>query len=344
MSDQAFRLRTLMQTERAAFRPTSHAAPTMLAVAGGKGGVGDDAGREPGNCLGAGRPATLLVDADAQRADVTAQCGLADCPNIADVLSGLRDARSDSTRPRRTANPARPLGAGKLRRLDSPRLGIITERLTRPGPVHRRRALGRRCQHQSRVCAFWRAVDEVLLVTSPDSVAVMDAYAAVKAHANERRVLRVATIVNQAAIRSRLKTRMHAATRLSTLPGRGNTRAGIDPVRRRHTRCGGHAALRRACSTFRVRRGGVTHRGSRARLGHSIIASYGQRTRNARRNGWRHEINNTPPPRWDLAAATVCEKANHRFEITQLARPRLPISGPSFALFRLVNLERILEL
>ncbi len=45
---------------------------------------------------------------------------------------------------------------------------------------------------------LWRAADEVVLVTSPDNVAVMDAYASVKSHCDDGKSSRIATLVNQA--------------------------------------------------------------------------------------------------------------------------------------------------
>ena len=45
---------------------------------------------------------------------------------------------------------------------------------------------------------FWRSADEIVLVTSPDNVAVMDAYASVKSHCDDGKSTRIATLVNQA--------------------------------------------------------------------------------------------------------------------------------------------------
>jgi flagellar biosynthesis protein FlhG len=188
-----------MQDGARRVQETAHAAPRMLAVAGGKGGVGATTlAVNLGIALAQDGRRALLVDADAQRADVTAQCGLVDGPNIADVLSGLRSLHEAMQRG--------PAGLQILPgRWGAENFVDWTPR-AQESLIDGLRGLG---QHADVVLldvgasvnpvsrAFWRAVDEVLLVTTADSVAVMDAYAAVKAHANERRVLRVATIVNQ---------------------------------------------------------------------------------------------------------------------------------------------------
>ncbi|HVU88758.1 MAG TPA: AAA family ATPase [Pirellulales bacterium] len=201
MSDQAFRLRTLMHEGARRSHASAHAAPVMLAVAGGKGGVGATTlAVNLGVALAQDGRRVLLVDADAERADVAAQCGLSDCPTIADVLSGLRSLHEAIQRG--------PSGLQVLPGRWRAQASVEWTSRNQESLLDGLRGLG---QHTDVVLldvgasinpvsrTFWRAVDEVLLVTSADSVAVMDAYATVKAHATEKRVLRVATIINQAA-------------------------------------------------------------------------------------------------------------------------------------------------
>jgi flagellar biosynthesis protein FlhG len=201
MSDQAFRLRTLMHEGSRRGPAAGHAAPTMLAVAGGKGGVGTTTlAVNLGIALAQDGRRTLLVDADAQRADVAALCGLADGPSVADVLSGLRTLHEVIQRG--------PAGLQILPGRWGAQSSVDWTPRAQESLLDGLRGLG---QHADVVLldvgasinpvsrAFWRAADEVLLVTAADSVAVMDAYATVKAHSTETRVLRIATIVNQAA-------------------------------------------------------------------------------------------------------------------------------------------------
>lgn len=199
MSDQAFRLRSLMHAGVKAARRVSEGSPWIIAVAGGKGGVGTTTvAVNLAMALAQEGRRTLLVDADAQRADIAVLCGLADGPCVHDVLEG-----------RRSLHEAIRLGPGGIQVVPGRWGGLATNEWpprsqdsfiaelrgmspyadvvmldvgTASGPTARR---------------FWQAADEVLLVTSPDGVAVMDGYAAVKMLVDVAAAKRVSLVVNQ---------------------------------------------------------------------------------------------------------------------------------------------------
>ncbi len=142
---------------------------------------------------------TLLVDGNPQRAGVAAQCALADEPNIGDVLAGLRSLHE--------AMQSGPAGIQVLPgQWDGKNIAAWTPRALER-LLTELRGLG---QYTDVVLIdvgatidvvsrhFWRSADEIVLVTSPDNVAVMDAYASVKSHCDDGKSTRIATLVNQA--------------------------------------------------------------------------------------------------------------------------------------------------
>jgi len=204
MHDQANHLRALVSAGRR-LGPVSNSAPRLIALAGGKGGVGvTTLAIRLAQALARDGRRTLLVDADTQRPDVATVCQLQDGYSVADVLYG-----------RRTMHEAIRLGPGGIQILPgvsplgqtAPRAGATPwtpaaqERfiadLRSLGP-HADVALldvGSACDAVAH--RFWQAADEVLLVTTPDPVAVLDAYAAVKTFWAGAGKTPVASLVNQ---------------------------------------------------------------------------------------------------------------------------------------------------
>lgn len=199
MHDQANHLRQLVSAGRRT-EAIGNTAPRLIALAGGKGGVGvTTLAIQLAQALARDGRRTLLIDADAQRPDVATYCGLPDGYSVADVLSG-----------RRTLHEAIRLGPAGIQILPgaSP-LGRATQWTTasqerfiadlRSLGMHADVALldvGSACDAVSH--RFWQAADEVLLVTTPDPVAVLDAYAAVKSFWTGGGMTPVASLVNQA--------------------------------------------------------------------------------------------------------------------------------------------------
>jgi flagellar biosynthesis protein FlhG len=187
------------------------APPRLVVVSAGKLGVGSTTLAVNLSVALAGQGLrTVLIDADLARAEAAAQCGVSGAASLGDVLVGRRnihevlergpgglqvvvgsctaEARNACTERalRRVVRQVRSLGrhadlvvidagTADARTFDS---GISTSQTTR---------------------ALWQAADEVLLVTTPDAVAVMDTYALVKTlltHSLESTRLRL--VVNQA--------------------------------------------------------------------------------------------------------------------------------------------------
>ena len=181
MIDQAAALRDLVrQCERDSAPAATHRMTRILFV-GGKGGVGTTtiavhttlalraAGRRP-----------LLIDADLYRADTLLLCGLD--PSALQPTGSVRAALKDSIQ----------IGAGGIRVLPS---------IWPPGrPITLTESSWRRLNDQIDGLAphtdlavfdsggsygeirrrLWRSADAVVLVTRPDDLSVMDAYATVK--------------------------------------------------------------------------------------------------------------------------------------------------------------------
>ena len=243
-----------MRTPGADARPR---APRLVAVAGGR---AESARRRVAVNLaiapGARGRRTLLVDADPQRADVAAPCGLSDGYGLADVLAGSGRCTKPFNSGRPGFKSCRAVGQQHAALTGRRGAAAIDSRSARSGAT-RGRGSARRWQRRSTPVPrhFWRAADEVVLVTSPDSVAVMDAYAAVKTHLRRgSQPPRVATLVNQAtdplvaARRPRLACSVPAGDSWASMYGRS--------ARYRTTRAVAAAAaamrpLRCACTGLR---------------------------------------------------------------------------------------------
>lgn len=156
--------------------------PKIVVVAGGKGGVGTTTvAVNMAVALGREGRRVVLVDADFAGPDVAALCGLNEPYGSADVLAG-----------RRTVHEVLQRGPGGIQVLPSSR-GLTDPADCTPAAqerlIEQLRSLGPHADYvlidagagAGRVMRqFWETADLVLLVTHADTVAVMDAYAAVK--------------------------------------------------------------------------------------------------------------------------------------------------------------------
>lgn len=198
MSDQAHRLRALMHNSAALRAPRHADAPWMIAVAAGKGGVGSTTvGVNLAIALAWEGHRSLIVDGNLQRADVATQCGLTDGNRLADVLAK-----------RKTLHESLQRGPGGTQALTGRWAPTVTDALP-PGAFERLlydlRGLAPHTDFvifdtgtavDSTAQQIWKAADQILLVTSPDSVAVMATYAAAKMIASAVAEVRLATVVN----------------------------------------------------------------------------------------------------------------------------------------------------
>jgi flagellar biosynthesis protein FlhG len=199
MPDQAFRLRKLMHAGGRQADAAPADAPRVVAIAGAKGGVGTTtvALNLASAMAGDGRR-TLLVDADPQRADVATLAGLRDGYCLADVLSGARSLHE--------AMQLGPAGIQVLLGRWGAHAALDWSARAQERFIYDLRNLGPHVDMilldlgsvvDATTRQFWKAVDEIVLVTTADNVAVMNAYATVKTHADASRPLRVASLVNQ---------------------------------------------------------------------------------------------------------------------------------------------------
>lgn len=179
MSDQATTLRHLVLRESAA---GSGAFSRLLVVAGGKPGLGvTTVSVNLAVALARAGLRTVLIDADLQRADAAVLCGCPHSPGLGDVLASRRDIHEALQR-----------GPGGIQLLSGIAASDSRAQCTARKQQRFLRQLHSLSKHVDVVVVdagnaptdfarqWWASADDVLLVTSPDVVAVMDSYAAIK--------------------------------------------------------------------------------------------------------------------------------------------------------------------
>src|SRR5688572_26385898 len=198
MHDQADQLRALVRAAGSRDSGPVCAAPQKFILCGGKGGVGTTTfAVNLSIALARLGSRVVLVDADMNRADIAALCQLDARHTVADVLSG-----------RRTVHEVLHRGPAGIQVL--PGLWSATG-VPDCSPAAQDRLLGelnRLGRHADLVVLdvgsglnhvvrrFWQVADRVLLLSTPDKIAVMDAYAAIKVLTAGRTDLRVQLYVN----------------------------------------------------------------------------------------------------------------------------------------------------
>jgi flagellar biosynthesis protein FlhG len=187
MIDQATELRKLVLQAMRENPAVTGPPPRLVALTGGKGGVGvTTLAVNLSVALAEQGARVVVVDANFYRSDVAALCGLTDHHNIADVLVAKRDIHEVMQRGPAgiqivpgltTQNGLREANEMALARLERQlaALGrhadVVVLDLGSAGAELTRR--------------FCNAASDVLLATTPDNVAVMDAYACIKANFQE---------------------------------------------------------------------------------------------------------------------------------------------------------------
>jgi flagellar biosynthesis protein FlhG len=186
MKDQANRLRQMMLRSSHS-RAVDTARPTLIGVAGAKGGVGTSTiAVNLAVELARQGQRSLLVDADGDSADATALCGLPadaleDGGTLCDVLAARRRV-DEVLRCGPMGVQVVPGAWGDERAAgDAPsRQSRLVDQLRGTGLQFDFVVLDIGCGLGNVVRRYWQAVDAVLMVTTPDDVSVMDAYAAIK--------------------------------------------------------------------------------------------------------------------------------------------------------------------
>ena len=188
MVDQAAELRNLVSQASRDTHVSCGPRPRLVVFSGGKGGVGvTTLAINVAISLVDQGLRVVLVDADLYRADVATLCQLPERGHVGDILSARRDIHEVLER-----------GPGGI--LVVP--GVWAPDHEIPFSQHAQHRLVRQIQSLGRhadvvlidvgsasaeaVQRFWFGADEVVLVTTPDSVSVMDCYATAQGGVGER--------------------------------------------------------------------------------------------------------------------------------------------------------------
>lgn len=200
MRDQAAELRRLVLRSARERAVESGPVPWLIVLTGGKGGVGATTiAVNLSVALSESGLRVVIVDADLYRADVAALCGLPERSNVSDVLSARRDIHevlergpagiqivpgiwAPGTLPD-CGEKAQLRLIGQLRTLGRHADVIVLDAGGGPSDVLQR---------------FWHEADKVLLVTTADSVSVMDTYATMKMLVDRPQTAPLHIVVNRA--------------------------------------------------------------------------------------------------------------------------------------------------
>lgn len=200
MPDQATELRKLVLAAPRDALAGAGSPPRLLVLTGAKGGVGTTTlAVNLAVAMADHGVRVVLVDADVQRADVTTLCGLDDHQGMADVLASRRDIHEVLMRG--------PAGIQVVPGVWAPGVGGGYSEKSQYRLLRQLKSLGRHAEwvlvdvgHGAPdvVRRFWQAADEVLIVTTPDNVSVMDAYATLKLLLGENTPPGLRLLVNRA--------------------------------------------------------------------------------------------------------------------------------------------------
>ncbi|MEQ8791411.1 MAG: P-loop NTPase [Pirellulaceae bacterium] len=200
MHDQADELRNLMLKVARQNAAQNGPSPRLVLVCGGKGGVGATTlAVNLAVALAHQAARTVLVDADLYRADAAALCGVAESTSIAELLGGGRDIHEVLQRG--------PAGIQLVPGVWAP------DQPSQPSEGAQRRLLAQLSmlgRHADVVVIdtggagelphrFWRAADDVVMVSTPEAMSVMDAYATIKTLRPPQDAPRMWLAVNRAA-------------------------------------------------------------------------------------------------------------------------------------------------
>ena len=199
MMDQATELRKLVLRSMRERSAVSGPPPHLMLLGGGKGGVGvTTLAVNLSVGLAEQGARVVIVDADLYRSDVAALCGIAEREAAADLLVTRRDIHEVLQRG--------PAGIQVVPGLWPPGQQAECSAMAQERLLRQFRALGPHADlvvldvgSGSSACArrLCSAADDLLLVTTPDSLSVMDTYARIKASVAGAGKTALRLVVNQ---------------------------------------------------------------------------------------------------------------------------------------------------
>ena len=200
MIDQATELR--QQVRQSGTTPAPRiSSPKLLVVTGAKGGVGTTSvAINLAVAISRQSRKVVLVDADFDGADVATLCGLEEQHSVADVLAG----RLTATKAIQVGPEGINILPGAWAKVESPHCTSFDQQrlindLRQLGHVADVVLIDTGSGLNSAIHRFWQAADQVMLVTTPEPVAIMDAYAAIKVLRAGDSTIAVHCLVNRAA-------------------------------------------------------------------------------------------------------------------------------------------------
>lgn len=202
MDDQATRLRRLVKEMRSGKSParlTRALVPTrVIAVTSGKGGVGKtNVTANLGLALAQRRQRVLILDADLGLANVDIAMGLLPRYNLTHVLRGDMELEEIITPgPLGVSIIASGSGVRELANLSDAARGRLLDALAGLKAEYDYLLIDTSAGLGKNVLGFVLAADEVVVVTTPEPTAFMDAYSMIKVVFSENPYARVRLVLN----------------------------------------------------------------------------------------------------------------------------------------------------
>ena len=182
MHDQADRLRRLVLGEEAQGLAPAAPAPPLVTVLGGKGGVGTTTiAVNLAVAIARHGRRVVLVDANLQQPDIATQCRLEDKDTLSDVLDGRRTVHEVLQRgPAGIQVLPGAWAPNRVAECSEPAQKRLLKELARLGPHTDMVVLDGGCGLNPTARRFAQASDLLLMVTTGESVSIMDCYATIK--------------------------------------------------------------------------------------------------------------------------------------------------------------------
>ena len=206
MTDQAARLRALVEA-RLQGGEAAKGGPRLVAVASGKGGVGKtNLSLNLGLAMArrTGRSDVCLVDIDFGLANADVLCSVQPERTLADVLDGQCDMEDAMVLGPGACDCCLALAAGEAVPAWTSRIGAVWSNWREVWVRPRLWSCSTAAGIGRNVCAFTRSVDDLIIVTTPEPTALVDAYALVVAVADAPVVPRLHLVVNMAQDKAEL--------------------------------------------------------------------------------------------------------------------------------------------